>query len=40
LIYPYAVSSTEQQKLEGYLAWKWGIQGSLVATHPYYLSAP
>jgi hypothetical protein len=40
LIYPYAVSSTEQQKLEGYLAWKWGTQGSLAATHPYYLSAP
>jgi hypothetical protein len=40
LIYPYAVSEAEQQKLEGYLAWKWGIQGSLAATHPYYLSAP
>jgi len=40
LIYPYAVSSTERQKLEGYLAWKWGTQGSLAATHPYYFSAP
>ena len=40
LIYPYAVSLAEQQKLEGYLAWKWGTQGSLAATHPYYFSAP
>ena len=40
LIYPYAVSLAERQKLEGYLAWKWGIQGSLPVTHPYYLTAP
>jgi hypothetical protein len=40
LIYPYGVSSTEQQKIEGYLAWKWGIQGSLPGAHPYYLSPP
>jgi len=29
-----------QQKLEGYLAWKWGLQGTLPSSHPYYLSAP
>jgi hypothetical protein len=40
LIYPYAVSISEQQKIEGYLAWKWGIQTSLPQAHPYYLSAP
>jgi hypothetical protein len=40
LIYPYGVSSVERQKIEGYLAWKWGIQGSLPQAHPYYLSAP
>jgi len=40
LIYPYGVSSTERQKIEGYLAWKWGIQTSLPQAHPYYLSAP
>ena len=24
-----------QRKIEGYLAWKWGIQGKLSAAHPY-----
>jgi len=40
IIYPYGVSTAERQKIEGYLAWKWGIQTSLPAAHPYYLSAP
>ena len=26
--------------LEGYLAWKWGVQSNLPAVHPYALSAP
>ena len=26
--------------IEGYLAWKWGIQSNLPAYHPYYYSAP
>ena len=26
----------EQQQVEGYLAWKWGVQASLPTTHPYY----
>lgn len=26
--------------LEGYLAWKWGLQSNLPAVHPYALSAP
>jgi hypothetical protein len=31
-----AVPTTEErQRLEGYLAWKWGQQGSLPADHPY-----
>ena len=25
----------KRQKTEGYLAWKWGIQGNLVASHPF-----
>ncbi len=29
----------DRQKLEGYLAWEWGIQASLPSGHPY-LSAP
>jgi hypothetical protein len=29
------VTSSQRQQVEGYLAWKWGLQGSLPATHPY-----
>lgn len=28
------------QLMEGYLAWKWGLQGSLPASHPYKAAAP
>jgi hypothetical protein len=28
------------EKLEGYLAWKWGLEGSLPAGHPYKSAAP
>ena len=34
------LSQTNQQRMEGYLAWKWGSQASLPAGHPYYSSAP
>jgi hypothetical protein len=34
------LSLAEQQKMEGYLAWKWGIQLQLPTTHPYYTHAP
>jgi hypothetical protein len=30
-----AVSLSNRQKLEGYLAWKWGLQANLPAGHPY-----
>jgi len=33
-------SSTDRQKIEGYLAWKWGLTGNLDASHPYKSSAP
>jgi hypothetical protein len=29
-----------QQNLEGYLAWKWGLQANLPANHPYRYAAP
>jgi hypothetical protein len=32
-------NSVERQQVEGYLAWKWGIQTQLPSGHPY-LSAP
>ena len=35
-----ALASASQAKLEGYLAWKWGLQGSLPANHPYAAAAP
>lgn len=30
----------ERQKIEGYLAWKWGIQSRLPTSHSYYNGAP
>lgn len=30
----------ERQKLEGYLAWKWGLEGNLPVGHPYENAAP
>lgn len=35
-----AASSTIRQQIEGYLHWKWGLQASLSADHPYKSSAP
>ncbi len=29
------LSTTQRQQIEGYLAWKWGLQGSLPSSHPY-----
>lgn len=30
----------QRQQVEGYLAWKWGVQSSLPTTHPYYNFPP
>ena len=38
LIYNAALTATQRQAVEGYLAWKWNLQGSLGATHPNYLT--
>jgi hypothetical protein len=35
IAYTNAVSTTDRQKLEGYLAWKWNLQTKLPITHPY-----
>ncbi len=32
------LSQSEYQRIEGYLAWKWGLQSSLPAAHPYKVS--
>jgi hypothetical protein len=34
------LTTVERQSFEGYLAWKWGMQASLPALHPYKNSAP
>ena len=36
IIYPLDIGLTAIQQVEGYLAWKWGLNGSLPPTHPYY----
>ena len=36
IVFNSAVSTTNRQKLEGYLAWKWGFNSSLPVNHPYY----
>lgn len=33
--YNRVVSTFERQQIEGYLAWKWGVQANLPASHPY-----
>ena len=40
IAYNSVLSSNNMQSVEGYLAWKWGLQGSLPTTHPYYYAAP
>ena len=34
------LSTTDRQRLEGYLAWKWGLQANLPTNHPFKNSAP
>ena len=35
MMYNSSLSTAQRQQVEGYLAWKWGIQGNLPATHPF-----
>lgn len=34
------LGAADRQKMEGYLAWKWGLQAQLPAAHPYYAAPP
>jgi hypothetical protein len=34
------LSDSNRERVEGYLAWKWGLQGNLAAGHPYLNAAP
>ncbi len=38
--YQSVFSNSDREKMEGYLAWKWGIQTQLPTGHPYKLSPP
>jgi hypothetical protein len=40
MIYNSAISVANRQIVEGYLAWKWGLQASLSAGHPYLSASP
>jgi hypothetical protein len=35
LFYSSTLSTSDCEQLEGYLAWKWGLQGSLPSNHPF-----
>jgi hypothetical protein len=34
------VTTTTRQKIEGYLAWKWGLAANLPGGHPYEFGPP
>jgi hypothetical protein len=40
LLYNSLLSTVQRQTVEGYLAWKWGLQGSLPSNHPYKNAPP
>jgi hypothetical protein len=40
LLYYAILTTAQRQNIEGYLAWKWNLVGSLPATHPYKLFPP
>lgn len=40
LFLPYAADASTRQLLEGYLAWKWGVEANLPGGHPYLSAAP
>ena len=40
LQYNNTLTLTQSQQVEGYLAWKWGLQGNLPANHPYKNAPP
>lgn len=40
LLYNTLLTTAQVQQIEGYLAWKWGLQGNLPASHPYKNSPP
>ena len=40
VVYPSVLSSDDRQKVEGYLAWKWGLQANLPDANPWKTTPP
>lgn len=40
VVLPIEATTNDRQKLEGYLAWKWGLEANLPSNHPYKLLPP
>ena len=40
ILFSTALTISQRQQVEGYLAWKWGLQGTLPASHPYKMFPP
>ena len=40
ILYNVLLTTAQVQTVEGYLAWKWGLQGNLPANHPYKNAPP
>jgi hypothetical protein len=40
LSFSRTISTTERQQIEGYLAWKWGVQANLPSNHPFQKGPP
>ena len=40
LIFNTTLTTAQQNQVQGYLAWKWGLQTSLPSSHPYYKASP
>ncbi len=40
IVYTEHINTSEREKLEGYLACKWGLQGDLTSDHPYATNCP
>jgi hypothetical protein len=40
ILFTSAITTAQREKIEGYLAWKWGFQASLPSGHPYSTAKP
>ena len=40
IVFNTTLSESNRQKIEGYLAWKWGLNANLPIGHPYYYFSP